>query len=69
METERTPADPVMKKKRVRIFNCNRCRHKVRFGTEHCSACGWPTPFLNRMDIWAVLMLFVAGFVVWKLAV
>ncbi len=39
----------------LRVFRCDICGHKLRFGTSRCSACTADTPVLNRKGLWYIL--------------
>jgi hypothetical protein len=39
----------------VRVFECNLCGHKMRFGAANCGYCYQTTPVLNRLPVIAAL--------------
>ena len=50
--------------KKIRLFDCDVCDHRLRLGVSRCGNCGHPTPLLNRKatyEVLAVLLILGSG--------
>ena len=48
----------------IRLFGCEMCRHRLRFGATRCGNCGHVAPFYNRFAIWFWLAALVVAMLV-----
>jgi hypothetical protein len=47
----------------IRLFYCDICGHKLRFGSERCPVCGKAAPLANQKWLYTVSALAVVSFV------
>lgn len=43
----------------IRLFFCEDCEHKLRFGAARCGLCGHRTPVVNRRSTWLLSIVAV----------
>ena len=54
--------------RKLRVFECAACGHKLRFGAENCGKCYTPTPLRNRIWTYAIAAL-IALFLILQILV